>query len=82
MWNMHDGFGWWAVLGTLWMLFFWGAIIWLIARLIAPGERRTEPGPRQGGVDAVEIARQRYARGEINREELNRIIEDLRRTGA
>lgn len=75
MWEMHDGMGWWMVFAGFWMVLFWGILIggiaWLISR-ITGAERRS---------DALEVAKQRYARGEINREEFNRISEDMRRLG-
>lgn len=77
MWDMHDGMGWWMIFGGLWMVLFWGVLIgataWLIARFA-----RAEPG---GERDALEVAKQRYARGEIDRDEFSRIGEDLRRLG-
>jgi len=75
MWEMHDGMGWWMVFGGLWMILFWsiliGGIAWLISRLTG-----VEPGS-----DAIELAKERYARGEISREQFQRISEDLRRLG-
>ncbi len=72
MWAAHDGMGWWMVFGGLWMVFFWvlliGAIAWLISRIA---------GDRTADRDALEVAKQRYARGEISREDFQRISEDL-----
>jgi putative membrane protein len=75
MWEMHDGMGWWMVFGALWMVLFWsiliGGIAWLISRFTV-----AEPGSA-----ALEVAKERYARGEISREQFQRISEDLRRLG-
>jgi putative membrane protein len=64
--------GWWMVFGMIWMVVFWGAIIalaiWAVSRL-GEGERRDHADT------PLEIARRRYARGEITREE----FEELRR---
>jgi putative membrane protein len=72
MWYMHDG--WWMIFGGIWMLLFWGGlialIIWGISRLTGHG------GPTQKR-SALDIARERYARGEISREELEQIKKDL-----
>lgn len=77
MWWMHDGtLGWgWGVAGMAWMVVFWGAIIalvvWGVRRLSEPrypGEHRATP---------LDIARERYARGEITREEFEQIKQDL-----
>ncbi|HEX9796300.1 MAG TPA: SHOCT domain-containing protein [Anaerolineales bacterium] len=37
-------------------------------------------GGPQSGTNAVDILRQRYARGEIDREQFERMVADLRRT--
>ena len=72
MWHVDDGMGWWMVLGSLWFVFFWGAIIWLVVRVL---------GARDGGAprddSAIEVARRRYARGDISREEFEQIRRDL-----
>jgi putative membrane protein len=81
MWFMHDGWGWgWMAFGAAWMVFFWGAIIalvaWTISRLSADRER-TE-GRRSETRSALDIAKERYARGDINREQFEQLREDLR----
>jgi putative membrane protein len=72
MWGMHDGMGWWMVFGGLWTLLFWGGLIWLIvwgmSRLVAPSRESDSP---------LEIARRRYARGDITREEFEQLRHDL-----
>jgi putative membrane protein len=72
MWEMHDGSGWWMVYGAFWMIVFWGILIagvaWLVARLTRH---------QQGSDSPIEIARSRYARGEISQEEFERITEHL-----
>lgn len=72
MWDMQDGMGWWMVYAGIWMLIFWGVIVagvvWAIGSF----------NPRSGVQDsALEIARQRYARGEISQEEFLRLTRDL-----
>ena len=74
MWGAHDGMGWWMMFGVIWMVIFWGAIIalaiWAVSRL---GE-----GERRGDMDTpLEIARRRYARGEIDREQFEQLQRDL-----
>lgn len=75
----HDGHGMWDWDGWGWivmmpmMLIFWGGLIWLIVWLV----RRTggETGSREN--DPIEIARRRYARGEISGDELEQIRRNL-----
>jgi len=78
-WWMHDGsvgsWGWMAVMGWVWMVVFWGAIIalvvWAVRRAApaSPSQQRDQPSP-------IDIAKARYAKGEITREE----FEELKRT--
>lgn len=69
---MMAGMGW---LGLLTMLAFWIGIImlvvWGVSNLFPGPAMRTEP-------DALEILKQRYARGEINYEEFVQAREVLR----
>jgi putative membrane protein len=81
MWFMHDGWSWgWMAFGAAWMVFFWGAIIvlvaWAISRLTTDRERIG--GQTSGGRSALDIAKERYACGEITREQFEQFREDLR----
>ena len=73
MWGMHDGMGWWMVFGAVWMVLFWGAIIWLIAWAVSQFSR----GGGGGSASALDIAKQRYARGEIDRDQYEQLRKDL-----
>ena len=82
MWHMTDGGGWWMLWGGLMMLLFWGGIIALAVWAIQALTRR-EAGPAgsaERGSPArapVETAKERYARGEISRDEFLQIRKDL-----
>jgi putative membrane protein len=76
-WGMHPMWGVWGVWGVgmmLMMLVFWGTVIvgivlairWLAAQ-----------GKGAGGDAALDILRQRYARGDINKEEFEAKKRDL-----
>jgi putative membrane protein len=75
---VHEGMGWWMIFGGIWMLVFWGAIIaliiWGIKKLT---ERRNSGHGPQVKSDPLDIAKERYARGEISREEFDQIRKDL-----
>jgi putative membrane protein len=79
MWDGHEGMG-------LWML--WGSILWVLfivaiavfAARIASEMGRTRERGRQGPSlhePPLEIARRRYAAGDISREEFEQIKRDL-----
>jgi putative membrane protein len=81
MWFMHDGWGWgWMAFGAVWMVFFWGVLIalvvWAFSRLT--GDRQRTEGQRLESRSALDIAKERYARGEITREQFEQLREDLR----
>lgn len=72
------GFG--MGLGLLLLLLFWGALIaggvWLVGAFFKRGTKSLDSGP-EGGPGSREILDQRYSRGEITREEYQRIRADL-----
>jgi len=74
MWYMHEGMGWWMVFGGIWMILFWGGlialIIWGIRKLYGPGGSNEKRSP-------IDIARERYAKGDISKEDFERIKRDL-----
>jgi putative membrane protein len=76
MFWMHDGgMGWgWGVFGMVWMLLFWGSIIALVVWGI---NRLTKAGDSPRSQTPLDIARTRYARGEIRREEFEQLKRDL-----
>jgi putative membrane protein len=69
MWHPMDFWPWWIVPGIIWTVVFWGVVAWIIVTLINrdSGSRRSH---------ALDILEERYARGEISREE----FEEMRRT--
>jgi putative membrane protein len=68
-WDM--GSGWWIVMPIM-MVIFWGAIIAVVVWGIRQftGDRRRDGSP-------LDIAKERLARGEITKEEFDRIRSDL-----
>lgn len=75
-----DGAWGWGMM--FFMMLFWivliALVVWLVIRLTRSG------GDAGGGGDrgrAEQILRERYARGEVDRETFERMLDDLRRTG-
>jgi uncharacterized membrane protein len=84
MWQWHDGPDGWGVFWMfLMMSVFWLPIIvivlWGLRGFSGPAGRYEPPAsrPRSEAPDAREVARQTYARGEIDREQFLQLIEDL-----
>ncbi len=74
MWPMWEMSGWWMFFGGLWMLIFWGGLIALIIWGITKLSRRNGSTPKSNPLD---IAKERYAKGEISREEFDQLKKDL-----
>ena len=74
MWFMHEFGGWGMLFGGIWMLIFWGGIIalviWGVGRLTKHNNQALKNNP-------LDIAKERYARGEISKEQFEQIKKDL-----
>ncbi len=70
-WPWGAAMGWWMV---AWMVVLWGGLIALIVWGI---KKLTERGGSAPKHDPLDIAKERYAKGEISMEEFNQIKKDL-----
>lgn len=85
MWWNH-GVGWgWMVGGGLMMLLFWGVLIFLVGlgiwALIRSGQQRSGDSSQTSVAKqdrALEILKERYARGEITKTEYEEMRNDIR----
>lgn len=79
-WHMHDGWGhmmglgWGGTMfGGIGMLLFWGAIILLVVLLarsfMGGAQTRSMSQSQSSASTALDILQERYAKGEINKEE-------------
>lgn len=76
--GMMRGFGWGFVgIGFIFMVAFWAMVIWGIVSLIRWFAAMAGSNPTHQGASALEILKQRYARGEINKEEFEQKKKDL-----
>ena len=62
------GFGW--IFGLLFLI----VLVWLVIRLVSPGQTTNPPSQKE---DALDILKKRYARGEISKEEYEQMKKDL-----
>ncbi len=81
-WAQWTNGGWWhmGAMGLFWLVVIVGviAVVWAITRAAAQGSAGG-PGEAGGRESPEEILKRRYARGEIDREEYERRLDDLRR---
>ena len=76
---MMTGFG-MGFNGTIWMIIFWiiiiGGGIWLLATIF-PRTSTSPKGRSESNGEPLAILKQRYARGELSKEEFETIRHDL-----
>lgn len=72
-------YGWFGGFGFLWMIVFWGAVIWLIAWVARGAGTRTRTSDGTSTDRALDILEARFARGEIDATELEAKRHDLLR---
>lgn len=71
MWHMRDGWGWWMLFGTVFMVAFWLIVIWAIGNLTQRPHHETTSAPRTDEPAALQILERRYASGELTDEEFD-----------
>jgi len=74
MWYVHNGNGWWMVGGWIIMLLIWVGIAILAIFAFRWFLKRGEGAEKQA---PLEIAKERYAKGEITKEQFEQIKKDL-----
>jgi putative membrane protein len=81
MWpNMMSGiFGGWGIIGMIFMFIFWAllitGIILLVIWLVRRASYASKDLSRKN--DAIDILKERYARGEISKEDFERMKRDI-----
>ncbi len=74
MWDIPTGMGWWMAFSGVGMVLFWGGLIALIVWGITKLTKQSDSASKRDPLDA---AKERYAKGEISREEFEQIKKDL-----
>ena len=69
-WGTGFGMGWWWIIGLIVMII----IVWMIVKAINQNKNST---PRFDNKSALDILKERYARGEINKQEFDERKKDL-----
>ncbi len=73
--GMMGGFSWWWFM-PIFMILFWGLVIWGIVALVR-GLNGSRGSNSSRADSALEVLKKRYARGEINKEEYEEKKKDL-----
>jgi putative membrane protein len=85
MWGyLYPGMGWWMIVSSLIWLALIGAAVWALVRWVAhqTGTGTSgQPGGRADGASAMEILRQRFARGEIDGDTFEQMRRQLEASG-
>ncbi|HLG10274.1 MAG TPA: SHOCT domain-containing protein [Dehalococcoidia bacterium] len=71
MWHSDDGMGWWMLFGGVLFTLFWISILWLFLQSAWAGVRPDKDD------SPLQIAKRRYARGEITRDQFEELRRDL-----
>ncbi len=82
MWHTGAGWGWWMLFGWLWMVVFWGLIVWAVYAVITRFERRPADRPPRDEETALDILERRYARGELTSDQFEEMRQRLTPPGA
>ncbi len=61
-WGMGWGMGWWWIIGIIIII----AVIWMVAKTMSQAKDSNNP---PGSKSALDILKERYARGEIDKHE-------------
>ena len=65
------------VFGSLFMILFWIVLLVVLLRLFGSGNKSGQSKKWLNGQDPLDIAKERYAKGEITREQFEQIKKDL-----
>ena len=76
MGDMHDAMGWWMLFSAFGFILFWAVLIGLVVWIVNQFSRRDQDGQRDSALD---ILRQRYARGELSKDDFERIWQEIAR---
>ena len=80
MYGWMGGYGWMGmIISLVFSLLVLGGLIWLVVWAVRRSGTGSYTSNTAAGTSPKEIAQQRYARGEITREQYQQLLEDLTR---
>ena len=71
-WHAGAGMGWWMLFGGLLWVIFCGTVTYVVVSLV-----RGRNGDSREGEDPIDVAKRRYASGQITREQYEQLRRDL-----
>jgi putative membrane protein len=75
-WTMA-GLGGWSMMGIIWLVII-GLIVWLVISVVRSNSHSATSSYARGDIEALEILKTRYARGEIDKAEYEEKLKGLR----
>ncbi len=80
MYGWMGGYGWIGmIISLVFSLLVLGGLVWLVVWAVRRSGAGSYTSNAASGTSPKEIAQQRYARGEITREQYQQLLEDLTR---
>lgn len=80
MYGWMGAYGWIGmIISVVFTMIILGGLVWLVVWAVRRSGTGGYGSQNPAGISAKEIAQQRYARGEITREQYQQLIEDLNR---
>ena len=77
MWHFDGAMGGWTIFGGIMMIVFWVAIIALVVWGIKKLSEKNPDSKNEDRRDPVDVAKERYAKGEITKLEFEQIKRDI-----
>ena len=79
MWDASEGMGWWMVFGSVFWIIIVGVVVYAFTRAFEGSGQSSALPQARAPETPIEIAKRRYAAGEISDDEFMRIRDTLAR---
>ena len=79
MWDPSEGMGWWMVFGSVFWIVIVGVVVYAFTRVFEGGGQSSALLQASAPATPIEVAKRRYAAGEISEDEFIRMSDTLAR---